>query len=255
MKKKVNWGMVILIIFLFLFIGFIASFIMAFYGNPITKLIATSKIEKYVQNTYPDLDLEVPSAVYNFKFGDYLSHVQSRTSEDTAFTVSWHKGKLNDTYDQDVLKHYMTYIRLQRELSKLVEDTISQEFPYETSILFADLDKSMDDFSMLTLDMPFDCTTIPVPTALTIYFYDDNINYEVFEKHLQELRDIMKKSKIRMDYYTVVMEKTPEEKGEKPMRSKDAIYLYDYPADKLDSISLIEDIQKYMADWEKENEK
>ena len=254
MKKKINWGLFGLLIFVIVLIGFIANFFMAFFGNPITKLIATSKIEKYVLDTYPDQDLEVSSAVYNFKFGDYISHVQSRSSEDTVFTVSWHKGVVNDTYDQDVTKHYQTYIRLQNNLSKLVQDSIGKEFPYETFIVFADLDKSRDDFSMLTLDMPFDSAALPVPTTLTIYFYEDKINYEVFRTHILELRDVMKKNDIRIDYYSIVMEKTPED-GEKPTLNQESIYLYDYPADRLASDNLIEEIKEYMAGWESENRK
>lgn len=254
MKKKVNWGIIALLFFTIVMIGFVASFIMGLFGNPITKLIASSKIEKYVQNTYPDLDLEISSVVYNFKFGDYQSHVQSRTSPDTAFTVSWNDGTLNDSYDQDVTKHYQTYIRLQMELSKLVEATISKDFPYETSIVFADLDKSRDDYSMLTLDMPFDGAAMPVPTSLTIYFYEDKIDYEVFQTHILELKDIMKMNNIRIDFYSVVMEKTPE-KGEKPTLNRESIYLYDYPASKLDSDNLIEEMKEYMANWESENKK
>lgn len=252
--KKVNWLMIILLVFVLTIIGFIVYLVMAFYGNPITKMIATSQIRTYVEENYPDMNLEVAKAVYNFKFGDYLSHVQSKTSEDTAFTVSWHKGVIQDSYESDVVKHYKTYTRIQMELSKLVQDTISREFPYETFILFADLDKSMDDYSMLTLDMPLDSESIPAPTTLTIYFYENKIDYEVFRTHLLELRDIMKNNKIRMDFYSVVMEKTLEE-GEKPTVNQESIYLYDYPADRLDSESLIEDIKEHMAEWEKENEK
>lgn len=200
------------------------------------------------------MNVEVTKAVYNFKFGDYLSHVQSKSSQDTAFTVSWHKGAIQDSYESDVIKRYKTYTRIQMELSKLVEDTVIREFPYETSILFADLDKSMNDYSMLTLDMPLDSEAIPAPTTLVIYYYDDKVDYEAFRTHLLELRDIMKRNKIRIDYYSVVMEKTPPQ-GEKPTRNQESIYLYDYPADQLDSESLIEDMKEYMQEWEKENEK
>jgi hypothetical protein len=252
--KKVNWTIVILSVFMLIIMGLIISVITAFYGNPITKLIATSQIRSYVEKNYPDMNLEVAKAGYNFKFEDYVSRVQSTTSADTGFSVNWHKGKINDSYEIDVLKRYKTYQRLQRELSDVVEETISREFPYQTSILFADSDKSTDDFTVLSLDMPLDTMTIPLPTTLTIYFYHDKINYEVFCEQLKELYDIMNKNNIRIDFYSVVMEE-PSVDGEKPKSSGEAIYLYDYPADKLISQTLAEDIKKYMADWEREHEK
>jgi hypothetical protein len=252
--KKRNWVSIIVITFLLIVIGFIVSIIISFFGNPVTKIIATSKIRNYVEATYPNMDLEVSDAVYNFKFGDYAATVQSSSSKDTKFWVSWRKGKINDSYETYVLQHFQTYTRLQMELSDIVEQTIEREFPYETSILFADLDKSMEDFSALTLDMELDPMLIPVPTTLTIYFYHDEISYEVFCQRLQELSQIMEKNNIRIDYYSVVMEKKPQE-GEKPGLNRESIYLYDYPADRLNSDPLLEDIKEYIAAWKIENDK
>jgi hypothetical protein len=252
--KKVNWTAVILLVFLLIVLGLIISVVTSFYGNPVTKLIATSQIKSYVEKNYPDMDLEVARAGYNFKFQDYVSRVQSNTSVDTAFSVSWHKGKINDSYEIDVIRHYNTYQRLQRELSDIVEAAISREFPYQTSIVFADSVKSTDDYSALTLDMPLDTETIPLPTALTIYFYHDKIDYVVFCERLKEIYDIMKRNNIRIDFYSVVMEE-PSEDGEKPNSSGQSIYLYDFPVEKLTSVTLAEDVQEHMAKLEKEREK
>jgi hypothetical protein len=252
--KKVNWTVVILIVFMLTILGFIISVITAFYGNPISKVIATSQIKSYVEKNFPNMNLEFSKTGYNFKFGDYIAKVQSTTSIDTGFSVSWNDGKINDTYEIDVLKRYNTYQRMQRELSDVVETVIGKEFPYQTSILFADVYKATDDFSMLTLDMPLDTETIPLPVTLTIYFYQDVINYEVFSERLVELYDIMNRNKIRIDFYSVVMEE-PSEDGEKPNSSGESIYLYDYPANKIVSEHLIEEIKEHMAEYEKEHEK
>jgi hypothetical protein len=235
-------------------LGLIVSVVISFYGNPVTKLVATSQIRSYVEKNYPDIDLEVAKAGYNFKFQDYVSRVQSNTSVDTEFSVNWHKGKIDDSYEIDVLKRYNTYQRLQRELSDVVEAVISREFPYQTTIVFADSVKSTDDFSALTLDMPLNTETIPLPTTLTIYFYHDKIEYEVFCERLKELYDIMNRNNIRIDFYSVVMEE-PSEDGEKPNSSGQSIYLYDFPAEKLTLVTLAEDVQEHMAKWEKEHKK
>lgn len=251
--KKINWTKVVLLVFLLIIVGFMISLVTAFYGNPVTKIYATSQIRNYVEKNYPNMNLEVSKAVYNFKFEDYVAHAQSTTSVDTNFSVSWKKGKINDRYEIDVLKRYTTYQRLQKELNNIVEEAINREFPYQTSIVIADADKSTGDFSMLTLDMTLDTATIPLPTALIIYFYHDEINYEVFSERLIELHDIMNRNKIRIDFYSVVMEETPEE-GEKPT-SGESIYLYDFPVEKLASATLAEDIQKHIIAWEAEHDK
>ncbi len=113
--------------------------------------------------------------------------------------------------------------------------------------------KTTDDFSILTLDMPLDTATIPLPTNLVIYFYHDKINYEAFSERLIELYDIMGRNNIRIDFYSVVMEETPKD-GEKPT-SGESIHLYDFPAEKVASETLVEDIKMYIAEWERENEK
>lgn len=252
--KKVNWTVVVLVVFLFVILGLVGTVVTAFYGNPVTGLIATSQIRSYVKENYQDMDLEVTRASYNFKFKDYISRVQSTTSMDTGFWVSWHKGRIEDRYELDVVGRYNTYQRLQRELSAITEETMQREFPYTTSMVFADAVKSLDDYSALSLDMPLDTMTLPISTSLVIYFYQDKINYEVFCERLKEIYEIMMRNKIRIDYYSVVMEEAPKE-GEKPGINRDGIYLYDYPASKLTSETLSEDVQKYVAEWELENVK
>ena len=251
--KKVNWSIVVIIVFFVIVLGFIISLVTAFYGNPITKAIATAQIRSYVAETYPDMNLEVTKAVYNFKFKEYFSNVQSITSMDTAFRVSWVGGKVEDDYEITVLGGYSTYQRLQRELNDIVEETIAREFPYETSIVIADADKSADDFSVLTLNMALDTSTFPLNTILVVYFYQDEINYELFCERLKELYDIMKRNKIRIDFFSVVMEETPEE-GEKPTGGE-SIHLFDFPAEKINSDTLSEDVQKHIAEWEGQHEK
>lgn len=66
MKSKII-PRILICLSVILFAGLIFSFFNSFYGNPISAAFATSKIKAYVNNTYPDLDLEVPHAVYNFK--------------------------------------------------------------------------------------------------------------------------------------------------------------------------------------------
>ncbi len=97
------------------------SVYLSFYGNPISKAIANSKIEAYIRDTYPDIDLEVSKTVYNFKFEEYVANVQSKESVDTTFSVHWDDEGIRDSYDSEVIGRWNTYERLQREFSDALE--------------------------------------------------------------------------------------------------------------------------------------
>ena len=70
---------------LLLVIGMIYYFLTGFFGNPISAAIAGYKIKGYVQEKYPDKDLNVSNPEYNFKSGSYYSVIQSKTIKDMRF--------------------------------------------------------------------------------------------------------------------------------------------------------------------------
>lgn len=113
--KKLNWFRAITILLILLVFGFIFSIINSLYGNPVSSAIATSKIRDYIEVTYPGMDLEITKAGYNFKVEEYVSHVQSSTSQDTRFSVYYAKGEITDEYEYRVIKRTTTHDRLQRE--------------------------------------------------------------------------------------------------------------------------------------------
>lgn len=254
-RKRIHWTTVLIITILFLIIGFFANLVMAFYGNPVSAAIATVKIKAYMEDTYPDMDLEIPKAGYNFKFEEYVSHVKSKTSQDTYFNVSWSKGKIYDSYECDVVKLYNTYDRLNKEFSEQVEEIIQKDFPYETSILFADLGKEEQDFEELSLDMPLDIKNPPMPADLVIYILSDEISYEFLSARLLELYQLMNKYEIPIDTYSVVIEEPLIKGEEKPAPNGKTIYLYDFPAGKISSVNLIEVIKEHQQIWESEHQK
>ncbi len=254
-RKRIHWSTVIFIAVLLLFVGFIASIIMAFYGNPITAVIATAKIRNYVEDTYPNMDLEVPKAGYNFKFEEYISHVESKTSPDTHFDVSWVKGKIYDTYESFVTRRGNTFDRLSREFRDRVEQIIQKEFLYTTSILLVDLGKEEQNISHLTLDMPLDPSNPPMPANLTIYILSNDVSYEFLSARLQELQSIMEENKIPIATYSVVVEEPLIEGEEKAAPDGENIYLYDFPSEKISSDNLVEVIKEHQKTWEANNSK
>ncbi len=254
-RKRIHWSTIILVIILLLFLSFIASFIMAFYGNPITAAIATNKIRSYVSETYPEMELEVPKAGYNFKFKEYISHVKSNTSPDTHFDVSWVKGKIFDTYESFVIGRGNTFDRLSREFSDKVEQILQKEFPYQTSILFADLGKEEQNIKHLTLDMPLDVSNPPMPAGLTIYIMSHDASYEFLSARILELKQIMEENSIPIDTYTVVVEEPLIDGEEKADPEGERIYLFDFPSNKISSDNLIEVIKEHQKSWEASQQK
>jgi hypothetical protein len=235
-------------------LGVIYNFITSFYGDPILEKIATHKINAYVEATYPNMDLEVSKASYNFKFKEYNSQVQSNTSQDTHFTVTSAGGRISDTYESDVVNRYRTFDRLQQEFSKSVESIIEEEFPYETSILFADLGKAEIGISSLTLDMQLDMHNPPLPAALTVYILSKEISEEYLRDRLLELNSIMIQNQIPINIYTVVIEE-PLPEGEKSAPGGQSIHLIDFPAEKIMSENLIETMKEHQKAWDENHEK
>ncbi|MDF2541468.1 MAG: hypothetical protein K0S47_1186 [Herbinix sp.] len=237
----------------FFIIGFILYVVNSFTGNPVSANIATAKIKTYVAKNYPDQQLTISQAHYNFKDSSYSSVVQSETSEDTCFRVSWNRGKLSDDYPYEVANHFTTYRRLTEEFDQTVQEILINEFPYETTIVIADLAKRDMDMASLTLDMPFDITSLPSGTQLVVYLLSEERSYKVLAKRLLELNDIMKKHQIRIDLYSLVLEE-PMDETEKPT-SGESLYLFDFPADQLTTEHLDQILQEHQIQWEKEGEK
>ncbi len=253
MKKGKILGRVIIAIILLLFIGFIFNIVNSIYGNPISAAIATSKIKIYIDRTYPEEDLEISKAIYNFKFDEYYSYVKSKTSEDTSFSVSWSKGQVTDDYEIQVKRHYATYKRLQRELDNKVEELIRQEFPCEISTIITHFYGDREDYSNLILDMPLDITNPPYPTMMTIYILSKEISYEILRDRLTELWAIMEENKTKIDYYTVIIQEPMSPEGEKAAIDGKSLGVYNFPAENIKSGNLMEEIKD--AKWQLQGNK
>lgn len=253
MNKKKLAIIVTTVLFLCIF-GIVLMFINSFWGNPISAAIATRSIKSYVKETYPDMDLEISDAKYNFKFNSYVSWIQSKTSKDTNFTVDWSDGAIYDSYEYDVLGRYRTFERLSTEFSQKVVEIVRKEFKYETSILYGDFGKSELDLSKLTLDMPLDFNNLPLPTDLTVYIMSDEISYEVLSAHLLELYRIMESHQIPIDQYTVVIEE-PIPGEAKSALNGESLHLIDFPSEKIESEDLIAVIKEHQKAYEAEHTK
>lgn len=103
------------------FLLILAIFIIAnsFLGNPISAGIAKSKAQSYINDKYNHLSLEIKNVSYNPKDGSYLISVNSNTSMDTHFCLSYRARKIfRDDYVSSVLSGMNTMDRFCDEYKK-----------------------------------------------------------------------------------------------------------------------------------------
>lgn len=204
MKRQFNWrkffiglGIVCAIFLLFFYI--------AFFGNPISRLLADMSADKYIETHYKDLDLIRDETFYNFKDGYYTVRLSSKKSRDTKFILGFDSfGKLKqDTYD-DIL--FNTEIRLLDELREYGA-TIQKKynFPYDISLNTVE-DVSRED---LVLDQEFDFDNFKEEVSAEVVGFSKNPNLEECFDVLCDLQKIMDKTSLKVTKYSIIL--IPEE--------------------------------------------
>lgn len=204
MKKKFNWrkfftGLGIICAIFLLFYYF------AFFGNPISKLVADRAADKYIETHYKDLDLNRDEIYYNFKDGYYIVRLRSKTSKDTAFMLGFNSfGKLKrDTYDEIL---FNTEIRLLDELRGYGADLQAKyNFPYDISLNTVE-DIPRED---LVLDQEFDFDNFKEDVLAQAFGYTKNPNLEEGLDILYDLQKIMDKTSLKVTKYSIIL--IPEE--------------------------------------------
>jgi len=204
MKKEFNLkkffiGLAIVCALILLFYYF------AFFGNPISRLMAEKSATKYIESHYKDLDLNRDRAYYNFKDGYYTVRLRSKTSKDTAFMLGFDSfGKLKqDTYD-DIL--FNTEIRLSDELRGYGADLQNKyNFPYEISL------NTVEDVPRenLVLDQEFDFDNFKEDVLAQSFGYTKKPSLEECFDALCNLQKIMDKTSLKVTKYSVIL--VPEE--------------------------------------------
>lgn len=119
----------------------------AFFGNPVSALLAKTATNRYIQEQYDHLDLEVRRFGYNFKTAGYYAYVVDASSPDTAFYINLDMlGNLEyDSFDTWVTGKMNTEQRVQEQYRVLVDSILeSADFPYQSDILGGMLDFRQD---------------------------------------------------------------------------------------------------------------
>lgn len=214
---------------LFIFLAIIFVLIcLAFFGNPISRLMAEKSATKYIETHYKNLDLNRDRAYYNFKDGYYIVRLSDKNSEDTKFYLGFDSfGRLKaNTYDSIL---FNTWIRLSDELrdyGKSLEKKYN--FPYKISLTTVN-----DDIEeKLVLDQKFDFNNFKEDVNAQAFGYVKKPSLEECLDILCDLQKIMDKTSLKVTKYSIIL--IPEE-NKKPDGEAESwagsVNVYDVPAE------------------------
>lgn len=214
-------------------IVFLLIFANGLIGNPVSRFLANQAARKYVNAKYPELNLKLDKANYDFKSGRYYVHAKSTSSIDTHFTIHLSAtGKIGrDDFEHRVLKKSNTFERINNSYHNQVKALFdSDKFPYKTDIDFGNLQTYYENLPYgsiygikheeLELDQEYDVMELGKEAGqLTLYVEDGDLTIEraaaimldirkIFDEHditfyamnfnLQEARTEEKPSEIRV---------------------------------------------------------
>lgn len=221
----------IVYVFLFTFVCFVAYFLNAFFGNPVSKALVKGSAEKYINEHYSELDLEKDDIGYDFKAGNYYILLQDKNSKDTYFYLYFDSlGRYkSDTKDS---VWFNTWSRFSDELNKYGKD-IEKEYktPYEISLRIIDNDYKEE--LKLKIDQEVDFNDFPFPIDAGAYGFAENPNYDETLKILKNLQSIMDKTPLKVAKYHIVLipEKDRVKDSKEAQSWKNALTIHDIPAD------------------------
>ena len=184
---------------------FLLFFFIAFFGNPISRLLADMAADKYIETHYKDLDLIRDMAYYNFKDGYYIVRLRDKNSEDTKFYLGFDSfGKIKaDTYDSIL---FNTAIRLSDELNAYGKSLEKKyNFPYEISL--TTVNDNIEE--KLILDQEFDFDNFKEDVNAQVFGYVKNPGLEEGMDILCDLQKIMDKTSLKVTKYSIIL--IPEE--------------------------------------------
>ena len=207
---------------------FLLFFYIAFFGNPISRLIAEKSATKYIETHYKDLYLIRDRAYYNFKDGYYIVRLRDKNSEDTKFYLGFDSfGKIKaDTYDSIL---FNTAIRLSDELNAYGKNLEKKyNFPYEISLT------TVNDYieEKLILDQEFDFNNFKEDINAQAFGFVKNPSLEEGLDILCDSQKIMDKTSLKVTKYSIILIPEENKKSDGEAESwQNSLGVYDVPED------------------------
>ena len=140
MKKKVPVWKIVLAVATAAVFAVVLYFALAFFGNPVSKMLCRISAEKYVEENYPDCYID--RVGYNFKDGNFFANIKKDGSVDTNFYVytDWFGNIGYDAYESYVSSGHNTQTRMFMEYRALLDDALPQKnVDYTLDIFFGDI--------------------------------------------------------------------------------------------------------------------
>lgn len=209
MKKAVK---VVLISLAVIIAGVIIYFVCAFFGNPVSYLLSVNSADDYIEEKYPDYDLEIEKIGYDFKVSGYYAKVVSPTSVDTHFSVYFDLlGRPQYDTFENITDGWNTAMRLENEyraLTDSVENEIKKYFT--TDIFYGEIKTSeiSEDYcgkepygipmSDLVLDYDYDMDEVGKKAGHIVFYYDEtDLTAEKSAERLLQAKEILDRNNIK----------------------------------------------------------
>ncbi len=206
MDKKKRIMKILAALTAFVLIGVVLVFVNAFFGNPVSYLLARHSAVQYIEENHPDSDFEIEGVSFFFDSTKYSVKIISPSSKDSCFTLKtdfFGRIKYN-SYGTDVLKMENTKERINREYCDMVSAVFaSPVFPYEIGFAYSKVNFSDNIFSNpgqtgvifadeLVLDKIYDMKAVGEKAGTVIlHVYD--------EATVEKAAEILEKTKLLLD--------------------------------------------------------
>lgn len=197
--KKVLAGIsgIGLIILLLLFVN-------SAVGNPVSNALAKKAAEQYIDTNYPDLQMQIQTCHYNFKFGAYLAFAQSDVSRDTAFSIylNGFGNILQDDYAHEVSNNFTTFRRLDGELRNIAAAAIADKLDYDFDYASFQFVKEADIME-LERDMDLDIHRPPLPLTADVTIFSGDLSHTKIAEVAKAMEKVLAEQNIPVAEYSI----------------------------------------------------
>ncbi len=196
-------------------LAIILFFAVAFFGNPISRVLANKAANDYLKTHYTELELEKEKAFYNFKDAKYVVRLQDKNSPDSQFALSFDSlGRLKyDSYGDRELNTFRRYVDFLNKLSDEIANENGFDFDFRLS-------PSGEKYyrSYLNLDQVFDADDLPSPVNAHFESYAESPSLEGIMDNLKKVQTALSKRKIPIESFSGMVvplaDKEDEDKAE-----------------------------------------
>lgn len=180
-------------------LAIILFFAVAFFGNPISRVLANNAANDYLKTHYTELELEKERAFYNFKDAKYVVRLQDKNSPDSQFALSFDSlGHLKyDSYGDRELNTFRRYVDFLNNLSDEIANENGFDFDFRLS-------PSGEEYyrSYLNLDQAFDANDLPSNVVANFKSYAESPSLEDIMNNLKKVQAVLSKRKIPVESFS-----------------------------------------------------